>query len=193
MYLSFQEICDNNGYEFESHFTTSDDGYILNLFRIPGRFGDTKTKNKSQRKSPVFFQHGIVDSADAFIVNTADRSLAFLAADAGYDVWLGNFRGNKYSRRHERLNPDIDAALFFDYSFVDMAIYDITAMLNYVKATTGKPKIAYVGHSMGTTVMFYMAVRYPMWVEQSISVFVALAPITMPTNSESTLIKSIAP
>jgi pimeloyl-ACP methyl ester carboxylesterase len=110
MYLSFEEICDNNGYQFESHFTTTDDGYILNLFRVPGRVGEPQIKGRAETKSPVFFQHGIVDSADAFIVNTADRSLAFLAADAGYDVWFGNLRGNKYSRSHERLNPDIDAA-----------------------------------------------------------------------------------
>jgi lysosomal acid lipase/cholesteryl ester hydrolase len=74
-----------------------------------------------------------------------------------------------------------------------MAIYDVTAMLDYVKATTGFPSVAYVGHSMGTTIMLYLAVRNPTWVEQSISVFVALAPVTMPVNSGSTLIKSLAP
>lgn len=121
MYLSFEEICSKAGFKFEQHTTVTDSGYILNLFRIPGMIREPTTHSGNQIKSPLFFQHGFADSADAFVMNTNEKSSAFMAARAGYDVWLGNIRGNKYSRAHETLDPDADSRLFFDFSVFDAA------------------------------------------------------------------------
>ena len=41
---------------------------------------------------------------------------AYILADRGYDVWLGNARGSTYSRGHVSLNADEDP--FWDFSLV---------------------------------------------------------------------------
>ena len=58
-----------------------------------------------------------MDTADCFTTNYAYKAPAFLFANAGYDVWLGNTRGNDYSHCHEWLDPEKDAKKYYNYSF----------------------------------------------------------------------------
>lgn len=101
MSRSFAEICHENGFLFESHKVTTADGYINTMFRIKGTIAD---KNSKEKRPPVFLMHGIFDSADAFIMNWSEVAPPFVLARNGYDVWLGNSRGNKYSLEHENLS-----------------------------------------------------------------------------------------
>lgn len=48
-------------------------------------------------------------------------------AHAGYDVWFGNNRGTKYSRKHVSLKEDWDFSKFYDYSFYELGKYDAPA------------------------------------------------------------------
>ena len=54
-------------------------------------------------------------------------SLGFVLADAGYDVWLGNSRGNIYSSKHERLLPSDEK--FWEWSWDEMARYVVLGTL----------------------------------------------------------------
>lgn len=97
----FKDIVIARNLAVEEHTVLTDDGYILTLFRIPGKLGDFKTRPGP----PVLLLHGIVDSADGWIVHD-ENSPAFVLSRAGYDVWLGNSRGNKYSKRHISMNTE---------------------------------------------------------------------------------------
>ena len=109
-------------------------------------------------------------------MNTVEMAPAFEAARQGYDVWLGNFRGNKFSRAHVTLDPDTDMD-YWKFSWAEMGKYDIPAMLGFIKQTTGSQRVAYVGHSMGTTAMFYlMSTDYARF-REDVSIYIALAPV----------------
>ena len=54
---------------------------------------------------------------------------------AGYDVWLGNNRGNIYCRKHVKFTTADKE--FFDYSFYEMGKYDLPAMIDKVLKETG--------------------------------------------------------
>lgn len=85
-------------------------------------------------KPVLLMQHGVADSSDSFILNDVDKSPAFIAASQGYDVWLPNSRGNKYSRLHE-LYTDRDEK-YWDYSFSEISKYDFPAFIEYIKQET---------------------------------------------------------
>ena len=149
------------------------DGYILGVFRIP------HGKNASQVGKPgrpVLLQHGLLDSAATWVVNFPEQSLGFILADAGYDVWLGNMRGNVYSRAHVKYNPDRDNE-FWDFSWDDMSRDDLPSMIKYILNLTQQTKIAYVGHSQGTMIGFAEFGRMNSTVKDNISFWAALAPV----------------
>jgi len=77
-----------------------------------------------------------------------------MLSDSGYDVWLGNNRGNFLSQNH--INLTIDQKQFWNFDFEDMGLYDIPAFIDFILNKTDGKNIngkvaAYVGHSEGTT------------------------------------------
>ena len=113
----------------------------------------------------------------------------YILADAGYDVWMGNSRGNTYSCAH--LNLSRSDAKFWDFSFHEMGMYDLPATIDHIIAQTGQQKIYYVGHSQGTTSFFAMLSEKPEYNDKIIK-FVALAPIVYTYNARSPIIDVFA-
>ena len=57
------------------------------------------------------------------------KSSAFRAAQAGYDVWLGNNRGSKYSLGHIKSADYYKHESYWEFSFPEMGKYDLPAQI----------------------------------------------------------------
>ena len=59
---TLEEMVTSKGFPFEKHEVITSDGYILQIFRIPG--AKNESNYKTTPKQPVYFQHGLLDSSD---------------------------------------------------------------------------------------------------------------------------------
>lgn len=108
------------------------------------------------------------------------------SCDVGYDVWMGNFRGNTFSKQN--VNVSTSSKKFWDFSFHEMGkrsvsilsyttfeylkqfnrqlflslgIIDLPAFINYILSQTGEVNMHYVGHSQGATSYYVMISMLP--------------------------------
>jgi pimeloyl-ACP methyl ester carboxylesterase len=174
---SFSEICSSNGYQYEEHTVITDDGYILTLFRVPGSSSNPPAPNKPV----VFLQHGLEDIADVWIWNTA-FSPCFFLVNAGFDVWLGNSRGSVHSLGHTDWDSDSDSE-YWQFTWQQMAEFDIPAMITYTLLQTKKTTLTYIGHSQGGLIMFAHLAEHPEFID-NLSLVIGLAPAISLKNTE---------
>lgn len=185
--MDFIQVCNYYGYPVESDIVTTEDGYLLKLFRITG--GLHRPAGSNIGKPPVLFQHGILDSADGWVMRGQDLSPAFFMANQGYDVFVANNRGTKYSRDHRSITPD--SKEFWQFSFVELA-NDGKANIEFIRKTTGYEKVIYIGHSQGTSQLFAGISLDPDWFAKRVSLFAALGPVARLENCKSGLLSLVS-
>ncbi|XP_073831789.1 lipase 3-like [Musca autumnalis] len=174
----------NFGYDSETHKVQTKDGYILNIFRV---INSTIT---GRQKSPVLMMHGLISSSDAWVLRGPKDALAFNLADNGYDVWLGNFRGNPYGNRHVSLSTTDPT--FWQYSWDNVAVDDLPATIDYILRTTKQTSLHYFGHSQGSAIMFALLSTQPAY-NQKLKTGHMFAPIAFMTHARSKPIRLTAP
>nr|XP_020634261.1 putative lysosomal acid lipase/cholesteryl ester hydrolase [Pogona vitticeps] len=177
------EIISFRGYPSEEYEVVTEDGYILTVNRIP--HGKSSQLNKDP-KPVVFLQHGVLADGSNWVTNLDYNSLGFILADAGYDVWIGNSRGNTWSLRH--INYTVKDEAFWKFSYDEMAKYDLPASINFILDKTGQKQIFYVGHSQGTTTGFIAFSTLPQ-LAKKIKMFFGLGPVATIKFSTSPLVK----
>jgi lysosomal acid lipase/cholesteryl ester hydrolase len=128
-------------YPLEEHCVHVSDGVVLTLHRIPNpRFGSTRyTHVEPCERQGVLVWHGFGLSSNVWVCapEGPTHNLAFVLADAGFDVWyvvlsvisflifitrLANARGTMYTRGKKD----------WDFSMDEMAHLDIPAVVDYI-------------------------------------------------------------
>jgi len=161
----------------EKHFVTTDDGYILLVHRLA-----------NPQRPVVFLQHGILASSWCWIANTPESALGIVLHRAGYDVWMGNNRGNAFSVNHTHLKPH--SREFWNFTFDDMGKHDLPAMISATLALSNQTKLNLIAWSQGNTQTFIAGSDSKVGpkLHDSIKLWIALSPVSFLYDSTSTLI-----
>lgn len=191
------EMITSRGFKYESHFVNNEQGYILQIVRIINPLINDTERIKLK---PIILQHGFQTNAKCWLLardgymnrtgtyiekidgdieiidddTNTGSALGFVLAARGYDVWLGNTRGNPYSTNHTTLNPE--ETKFWEFALDDLIEFDLPVLIDYVKTKTNRSTLGYIGHSQGSFMMIALLTIRPEY-SNSIKPFIAISPV----------------
>ena len=191
----FTELCGLFGYSAEEHVVQTGDGYLLGVHRLPYRKGEEHTGVRvnagpdSTGKPVVYLHHGLLMNSEVWVCLTEEeRCLPFTLVNQGYDVWLGNNRGNKYSKKSTRHSPSSNR--FWNFSMDEFAFHDIPNTIDYILNTTSQPSLSYIGFSQGTAQAFATLSIHP-GLNDKVNLFIALAPAMSPAGLSNGIVDAL--
>jgi pimeloyl-ACP methyl ester carboxylesterase len=149
------------------HYVETADGWKLALERF-----SYSINGRNKDRLPVILCHGLGYNSKFWTI--ADKiDFARYLANQGFDVWLVSLRGSGASTKPgvtilknlvRTRDREYRSASFLpsriNWKVDDYILYDIPAALNYVVAETGKPKVLWVGHSLGGMIMMGYLSRF---------------------------------
>lgn len=192
-----KRLVESRGFLLEEHKIATADHYVLTIHRIVNPFVKA---DSSLDRGPVLLQHGLASNSIHWLIASKDGhvespleshfslkeglsgNIGFELANRGFDVWLGNNRGNAYAKVHKFLEPSQQE--FWDFSMDEMIEHDLPATIDHILQVTSRKSLAYIGMSQGTAIMFGLLsskVDY----NDKIKPYIALAPLVRYTNCTS--------
>lgn len=184
---SFKILAEKYGFNHKNHFVVTEDGYELCLQRLTRKDMAADVGESGSGKVTVLLLHGLLQDGGSFLCS-GHSSLASVLMARGYDVWLGNNRGNKYSSRHKHLNQSSEE--YWDFCLDDLAKYDVPALVNHILHITQKSKICLIGFSQGSAQSFMALASDPNLCEK-ISLFLALSPAVKPIGLDNRTLQNM--
>ena len=103
-------------------------------------------------KYPILSIPGSFSDAQTWFAGAqGGKPLSLQLYDQGYDIWMGNNRGTKYSNDSDKYPVNDDSFDRWNFSWAELGLYDDPAFMDLIMEQTGQPKVNYIGYSMGTT------------------------------------------
>ena len=90
------------GYDMEPYTVLTEDGWYLTFFRIISTDGQKLPSEKLKDKPPILIMNGMGQSGMAWFEFGGAMTIPGGIAERGYDVWVGNNRGHRYSNKNKR-------------------------------------------------------------------------------------------
>ncbi|KOB56528.1 Acidic lipase [Operophtera brumata] len=178
IHLATPQLAQWHRRKMESHFVKTIDGYVLTLHRIQNYLSSLNNRT-------VLLHHGLLGSSTDWILLGPIKSLPYILADAGYDVWITNARGNYYSRGH--LTITVDFPEYWNFSWQEMGQYDLPAVIDYIRRIKNSTElIDFIGHSMGATALLVLLSTAPRY-NDYLRLAILLAPLAFMSNVQGPL------
>lgn len=193
-------------YQLEEYAVFAPEGYILILHRLKlsneneevivpefGEKGIFKNRMDSNgMKPPVLLNHGAMMTSEAWLTaplrmipdgkgGKIPSTLPHVLLHSGYDVWLANRRGNKYSCKHTVLSTHDPK--FWSFSLDEPACRDLPALIDFVREVTEFEKVSVIGFSQGAAETL-AALSMVKGLEKKVNIGILLAPTTKPRGKK---------
>lgn len=211
---SAQEIIIRSGYKYENHYVMSDDGYVTELIRIVNPLAD----RQHIKQPPVMLLHGGTIDPTAYVwaspiqhkpevyprteesgpMTSWNRSLGFMLANNGYDVWLVGTRGSdskneghiRYKNAKsidlsgdsdkKHIEAPVEGALearqFWSFTMDDIIQYEVPRQIDRVLELTGARKVLLHSYSQSTFITLTMLAEHPDYADK-VHGLVSMAPV----------------
>lgn len=212
---SLQEIILRSNFNYENHYTSTQDGYITQLVRLINPLAD----RSKLKQPPVMLFHGGSGTPVSYVAASAiqhhpekyprnlisdgpitswNRSLAFMLANNGFDVWLIGTRGaGSPNQGHLRFrgpksidgsgaSPDKikvpffrninQATKYWNFSMDEIVKFEMTKQIDRVLELTGANKVTLFGCSISPAMNIMLLADRPDYAKK-VHNLISVAPI----------------
>jgi pimeloyl-ACP methyl ester carboxylesterase len=89
------------------------------------------------------------------------------------------------------LDPDVHVDKYWDFSFQEMAQYDLPALFNYVLSKVNVDSVTYIGHSQGTTQLLAALCENSDFFKTRLNLAILLAPVARIDHMSASILQRL--